>query len=121
MALVQELMAAGTPAAAANQIGQDTPALALVATGVAQADALPLASSFSVFGTVAAGTGGGLPSAGAQQPYFIYNGGANALLVYPSLGQSINAGAPNAAFSIPTLKSAIFIPAGVKWGAIASA
>jgi hypothetical protein len=121
MALVQELMAAGTPAGAANQLGQDIPGTGLTATGTTQANAFPLVSSFSVFSTVGASSGAVLPGAGGQQPFVVVNGGASTLTVYPAVGQSINALAANAGVSVPTAKTAIFIAAGVQWAANISA
>jgi hypothetical protein len=121
MASVAELMATGMPAGQANCIGQDAPLSALTATGNSQATALPLLSSFSIFSTVAASTGAVLPPAGGQGDYFIYNGGANALTVYPSLGQSINGLALNTGVSIPINKGGTFFPNGNQWGFNASA
>jgi hypothetical protein len=45
------------------------------------------------------------------------------LLVYPVVGGAVQAGATNAGFSIPTLKSALFIArnGGLNWAAILSA
>src|SRR5882672_4238713 len=111
MALVNELMALGLPGPVANGIGQDVAGTALTATGSTQADALPLVSSLSVFGTVGASTGALLPPAGGQQPFYIFNGGASALTVYPSTGQIINNSSANSGFSVTNGRGAIFIPA----------
>lgn len=121
MALVGELMAAGAPAGLANQIGQDAPATGLTATGSNQAGALPLTSSFSLFSTTSASTGAILPPAGGQQPFVVYNGGAQTLTVYPASGQQINGLAANTGVSVPTLKGAIFVAAGTQWIANISA
>lgn len=104
------LMAAGMPAAQATQLGMESGSGLLTATGTTIANALVLAASFNLFGTVAAGAGALLPYAEAQPPTVIYNGGANALLVYPQATEIINAGAVGVAFSVAAGKSAIFFP-----------
>lgn len=121
MATVNELMALGMPSGLANGVGQDAAATALTATGSTQADALPLASSFSIFGTVAGSTGALLPPAGGQQPFVIVNAGANPLTVYPSTGQIINNASANTGFTVTNAKTAIFIPCGTRWAANLSA
>ena len=80
-------------------------ATALTATGSTQADALLLLREVSVFGTVAASTGAILhTTAEPGDEVQVFNGGANALAVYPQTGAVINAGAANAAFSVPAGK-----------------
>lgn len=121
MATKAELMAGGMPAALANKIGQDATVSGLTAAGTVQGNALQIVSSSSIFGTVAAGTGAILPSAHGKGKYIIVNGGANALLVYPAVGETINNGAANASISIPTTKSAIFDGNNNQWSAAISA
>lgn len=105
MAVGARVMAAGFPAPVAQALlgGVNT---ALVGTGSTNADALALTQDVSAFGTTAAGTGAILPSnATPGDEYFVYNGGANALLVYPPVGGAINNTAANTGFSVATLKS----------------
>lgn len=80
----------------------------LTALGTTQANALKLASVNNVVTTAAASTGVQLPSTGTGDGIVVANLGANALLVYPVVGGSIQGGAANAGFSVPTLKTAIF-------------
>ena len=66
-------------------------AAALTATGTTQATAYSMTYDVNEFTTVASGTGAVLSSvavAGDEQT--IYNGGANALKVYPNSGAKIN-------------------------------
>jgi hypothetical protein len=58
-----------------------------------------------------------LPPWLADQAIYVSNDGAAALAVFPYTGQSINAAAVNAVFSIPVAKSATFTGSGTsgKW------
>lgn len=83
---------------------------ALTATGTNQATALVIPANICQFTTVASGTGAILSAtANVTDDYLIYNGGANALLVYPPVGSNINTGAANAGFSVPVGKSCWFL------------
>lgn len=73
---------------------------ALTATGSTAADALLLPADVNRFGTVAASTGTILPPMNAGDSVVIYNGGANALTVYPPAGATINQAA--ASYSVTT-------------------
>jgi hypothetical protein len=76
---------------------------ALTATGADQAGALQLASAVNQVTTVAASTGVKLyasPVAGDVQ--VVYNGGANALTVYPQTSGTINALAANSGMQLGT-------------------
>jgi hypothetical protein len=76
----------------------------LTAAGTTQGNAyqIPTGQDFSVFGTVASGTGAILPSAGLGigEYYSIANHGANALLIYPQVGGKIGTLATNAGYSL---------------------
>jgi len=110
MAATKEIMAGGISAIAADSItGSQT--TGITATGSTQLDAKALTTTDNAVSTAAAGTGVILPQwATPGDDFMVYNGGANALLVYPPLGSSatINAGAANAGFSVATTKSARF-------------
>lgn len=85
-------------------------ASALTAAGSTQATALPLSSDVNLIGTTAASTGVLLPPvSGPGDTVFVLNGGASALLVYPAGTGKVNALAASAGFSLPTLKSALFV------------
>lgn len=73
----------------------------LTAAGANQATAYVIVSPLSVFSTVAAGTGARLPTGSSPNDSLAtYNGGANALTVYPASGGSINGGATNTGVSV---------------------
>lgn len=116
-----ELMRAGMPAEQARMLGTTLDATTETATGSTQADAFVLTANMTKFGTVAASTGAILPSATGVGPYFVFNGGANPLSVYPAVGQTINASAANTAFSVTNGKGAYFYPHGNTWAATLSA
>ena len=75
----------------------------LTATGTNQGTAYEVTSAKNAFSTVASGTGAVLDSdAVAGDTQMIYNGGANALTVYPPSGSQINALGANAGMLLPT-------------------
>lgn len=77
----------------------------LTATGATQATALVLTKQWNLVSTTAAGTGVMLPDSGAGFETAVYNDGANALLVYPPVGKSINALAVDAGYSLPAARN----------------
>lgn len=110
MASPGRLMAAGMAATLAQQIGIDSGSGLLTATGTTIAGALHLSADFNLFGTVASGAGAQLPFAEGQPSQALYNGGSNALLVYPQASEIINAGSIGVAFSVAAGKGAVFVP-----------
>lgn len=121
MAQANEIEAAGVAAGVARLLGQTTPQTAQTATGSTAADALALTTGgFYEFGTVAASTGAILPTATGTPQVVIYNGGSNALTVYPQTGEYIN-GTQNGTFSVTNGKTATFTPSGLRWIANLSA
>jgi hypothetical protein len=121
MSTVADLMGAGVPAGVASQIGT-TLTTALTAAGTTKADALQMAGTANFFGTVGSGTGAKLPAPSGSAPVVVYNGGANALLVYSyGTADTINALSANGGFSVTNAKPAIFTPAGSKWVAVLGA
>lgn len=97
----RKLVAAGLPGPAAAAITGDA-ANNLTATGTTQATALLLPADANRFTTVAASTGAILPPMNAGDTVVVYNGGANALALYPPVGGVINQGAVNAAYTVAT-------------------
>src|ERR1035437_4906287 len=81
----------------------------LLATGTAQADALGLADDINEFTVVAAGSGCELFAMQPGMLQIVFNGGANALSIYPASGYAIDAAAANAAYSLAAGKTQIFI------------
>ena len=74
----------------------------LTATGTNQATALALTNSDNEFTTVASGTGAILYAGAPGDEQEVYNGGANALTVYPSSGSRINSLPINQGILLPT-------------------
>lgn len=107
MAFVQALMAFGAPASMAQAIVGDV-ADGLTAVGTTQANALQLSAANNVVTTAAASTGVRLPAMSVGDAVEVANLGANALLVYPPVGGTIQGGAANAGFSVPAGKTAVF-------------
>ena len=95
------LAASGRCALKANANG-------LTSAGTTQGTALAITNQTNEFTTVAASSGGILPSPEQGEFIFIANSGANALNVYPATGHSLNALAANAPFSLAAGKNAIF-------------
>ena len=84
-------------------------AAGLTATGTTQGTAYEVTTAKAGFTTVASGAGAILDSdAAAGDSQMIYNGGANALLVYPPSGSAINNLAANSAALIPPATSCEF-------------
>lgn len=100
-------MAFGTQAFVAQAIVGDV-ANGLTAAGTTQANALKLAAVNNIVTTAAASTGVQLPATGTGDGIVVANLGANALLVYPVVGGTIQGAAANVGFSVPTLKTATF-------------
>lgn len=101
MAIQQRTTVTGISAVQAAAIA-GTVANTQTATGSTQATALALPADITRFTTVAASTGTILPAMNPGDYVEIYNGGANALSVYPPVGGAINAIATNSAFSVAT-------------------
>lgn len=110
-----ELMRSGMAAEQAQLLGANLDGTTETAAGTTQTDAFALIGNITLFGTVASGAGARLPSATGKSPYFVFNGGANALLVYPATGETINASSANTAFSVTAGKSGFFYPHGNLW------
>lgn len=85
----------------------------LVATGAtSQANSLEVGADVNVFGTVAATTGARLQPMERGEGIVVANHGANALLLYPPVGGTLNGLAANASVSVPVNKPAIVIALG---------
>lgn len=101
MSLQARMVSAGFSAVQAAAIN-GTAANNLTATGSTQATALPLPADLCKFTTVAGSTGALIPAANPGDCGTVFNGGANALSLYPPVGGKINAVATNGAYSIAT-------------------
>ncbi len=107
MAKLSDLMAFGFSPFAAGAIVGDV-ADGLTATGSTQGTALQLSAVTSIVTTTAASTGVRLPAMNPGDTVEVANLGANALLVYPLTGGTIQGGAANAGFSVAAGKTAFF-------------
>ena len=122
MAIPSRLLGSGLAPLAAVNICGDV-ADSLTAAGTTNADALALSAAINRVTTTALNTGVRLylPEAGSQ--VMVINSGANALLVYPGTGASINAlTATTGGFSVAAGGRALFVGTGsANWFAVLSA
>lgn len=90
MALAKQIMGGGVSAGMAKAIN-GTVAATLSGAGTSLATGTAINAAFNVFTTVAAGTGGTLPSCELGDSVWVFNNTAtNALTVYPDSGSTIN-------------------------------
>ena len=115
------LVAAGMYANTANAVFGSGQALGQVANGTTQATASSISAGITTFVTVGVGGSAVLRNEGAAR-MTIFNGGANALSVFPPLGGTVNVGVVNAAVSVPVGKLSSFLTIdGLNWYADISA
>jgi hypothetical protein len=99
MALQSRMVVAGMSAVqAVAAVG--TTANNLTATGSTQATAIAIGADLNRFTTVGPGSGAILPAMNPGDSVECFNAGANALLIYPPVGASINALGTNVAYSV---------------------
>lgn len=92
------------------------------AAGSTQTTALAMPGDNVAVTTTAASTGIILPVCSPGDEQFIANLGANALTVYPPVGDAINALSANAGYSLAAGKSAFFVKTGAaRWCSLLSA
>jgi hypothetical protein len=110
MSIATQIIAVGnSPATALAINGGNFASGGLTATGTVQGNALLMFPGNNYFTTVAAATGAGIPIMAQGDSIEVYNGGANALLVYTSVtGENVIGLGATAGFSIPVNKGAIF-------------
>ena len=121
MALVNTLLGSGNAGQSAQAIVGFV-SLAQTASGASQgAQSLPTA--IVEYTTSTSNYGPTLPAAAAPgDMYTVFNTSANTIKVWPASGFKINGGSADAALSIATLKSAVFVSLGDgNWFAILSA
>jgi hypothetical protein len=99
MSLAARMVAAGLSAIQAQAI-QGTTANSLTALGTTQGTALSLGADVNNVSTVTSGTGVIAPAMNPSDDILVHNGGANALLLYPPVGASINGLGANVGYSI---------------------
>ena len=110
MAILKNLMGSGVSGGAAIAIcGKASSGLG--ATGATQG-AQPIENEIVAYATSTASCGPTLPSGSAGDIYFIGNNSANTINVWPPVGGVIQAGAVDAADTILTARSAIYVCLG---------
>jgi len=108
---LQILSAGNSPQSAAAIQGGSFSAGGLTATGTNKAGALVLPDSDNYVSLCSSGKGVALPADCVQGDAIeVYNGGANACLVYTPIGtsQTITNGSANQGFSVASMKGATF-------------
>jgi hypothetical protein len=81
---------------------QNTVATGLSGAGTTQGTATALVDDINTFSTVASGSGAILPAMNPGDALTVFNGGANALKLYPPVGAQLNALGNNSPYSIAT-------------------
>ena len=110
MAILKNLMGSGVPGGTAIAIN-GTSAVGQAATGATQG-AQPIEAEIVAYSTSTASCGPTLPAGSAGDTYFIGNNTANTMNVWPPVGGVIQAGAVDAADTILTARSAIYVCLG---------
>ena len=89
-------------------VGQQDVSPSLTATGTTSATALLLFNGLNVLGTVASGTGVLLNFTNPGTTQIVYNGGANAVKVYPPSGAKVNNLPTDAAHTLAPATSCVY-------------
>lgn len=120
MSTAANLMGAGVPGLQAQMLGA-VQATGLTTAVTTKATAAQLTGTVNFFATVASGAATLLPPVDSSPPIAIYNGGANALLVFANGTNTINALSAAQSFSVTNAKGAIFWPGSTGWVAVLGA
>ncbi len=117
-----KIFGAGVPGLTVQAMCQDA-ATALSAAGTTQGTATTLTNAVNFLGTVSSGAGVILsPNGTAGDCQFVFNGGANAVKVYPPSGAKINALATNAGVLVaPNTACEFWCGSTTQWAAVLSA
>jgi hypothetical protein len=110
MAILKNLMGTGVPGGTAIAIN-GTSAVGQAATGATQG-AQPVEAEIVAYSSSTANYGPTLPAGAAGDTYVIGNNTANTISVWPPVGGVIQAGAVDAADTILTNRSAIYVCLG---------
>lgn len=111
MAKISHLMASGMPAKMALSVnGGNFSSGGLKATGTTKATALQLTDVDSYVSICSSGTGVNLIGGDQGDDFSVFNGGANALLVYTQQGSTdtITNSSANAGFTVSSMKGVWF-------------
>lgn len=107
MAMAKEIMQGGFSAISADAI-QGNVNLTVSAAGTTQGTATAINTSSVYISTAAASSGVILPAVQQGDWIVIYNGGANAVTIYPPLGAKINSLGTNAGALLATNTACIY-------------
>lgn len=116
MASFTEAVKAGLWAAVAKVLTRETINASVAATGSTQADAAAIKEGYTRVTGADATKGVLLPPAEAGARVLVKNADAAILKVWPASGDAVNAGAANAAFSVPASTSVTLVAEdGTTW------
>ena len=106
--LAKDIVAAGFSGGSATAL-QGSVKTAISAAGTVITDATDLTASFNMISTAAAGSGVQIPILAANESLLVYNGGANAVKVYPGAATvAINQLGVGNAMTLPQYTACIF-------------
>ena len=102
VARAAQVMGGGFSAGQVVALNGTQSATTLAAAGTTQGTATSITAASNYVGTVAASSGVILPTSQPGDEFLIYNGGANALTVYPHSGGKVNGLSTNSGFTLAT-------------------
>lgn len=122
MGFAKNIMAAGVPASAAAADTISTVATSVSAAGTTQGTATLIQADWNDIGTAASGSGVILYNGVIGDGCYVYNGGANAVRVYPPTSGNINQLSANSAHVLGINTAAVYYKiTATAWRAILSA
>ena len=122
MGYAKNIMAAGIPATAAAADTISSVQTAISAAGTTQGTATTIQADWNDLGTVASGAGVILYNGVIGDSCYVYNGGANAVKVYPPLSGQINQLSANTAHVLAPNTAAVYYKiTSTAWRGIVSA
>lgn len=107
MTRVVTLVGAGTPPTQAQAIVGFNDIGVTAAGSSSQANSYAIQYSNTYVSTAGANSGVRLPVASPGDEFFIFNGGASTMHIYPPVGGAVNGGSTDAAYDIATLTAVI--------------
>jgi len=123
MAIVDHVIALGTPPSVANTICGGVTTLNSVSTATGQSTAVLLGSGAGNIAICSAsGRAFQLPSCGINSEVYIFNSTSNTASIYGQTGEILGAGTANSAFALATKKGCSFKKVtATQWGVNLSA
>lgn len=108
MAYAREIMQGGFSAGSAKALGGQAKST-ISAAGTVVGDSTALTASINFLSTVAAGTGVQVADGELGDSVIIYNGGANAVKIYPPTGDNFNQLAVNSSISLASVTGCMIV------------